>query len=338
MSVDINLTYEEAESLATKVFEANGVAEDIAAAVADALVKADADGQGGHGLSRVPSYVVQLKSGKVDGKGRPTLRRISASSACVDANRGFAYLALELAVRWLCDNAAEQGVSIVAIKRSHHCGVAGHPVEKLARCGLIGLMFANTPKAMAPPGSARALFGTNPIAFACPRPQADPLVIDLSLSVASRGKIKLAAERDESIPADWAVDGSGQATTDPHQALGGRLTPIGGEKGAALALMVEVIAAALTGSNFGYEASSFFDGDGNPPAVGQTLIAIAPERFNPEFPQRVENLFTEITREPGVRLPGVKRFGSRTRAMAEGMRYSRALIDELNQLSRNDSR
>lgn len=102
--------------------------------------------------------------------------------------------------------------------------------------------------------------------------------------------------------------------------------------------MVEVIAAALTGSNFGYEASSFFDGDGNPPAVGQTLIAIAPERFNPEFPQHVENLFTEITREPGARLPGVKRFGSRTRAMAEGMRYRRALIDELNQLSRNDSR
>src|SRR5205814_8784698 len=142
----------------------------------------DADGLKGHGLSRVPTYAAQAKVGKVDGHAVPLVRNPRPGLIAIDAAHGFAYPALDAAIEHLPDVVRGQGIAAAAIKRSHHCGVAGHPVERLAERGFLALMFANTPAAIAPWGGSQAVLGTNPIAFACPLPQRAPIIVDLSLS------------------------------------------------------------------------------------------------------------------------------------------------------------
>ena len=293
---------------------------------------ADADGQSSHGLARIPSYAVQLQSRKVNGSAKPSIRRLDAGSIEVRANGGFAYPAIELAVNSLTESGKEHGITMAAIVGSHHCGVAGHPVEKLARKGYIGLMFANTPKAMAAADGTRAVFGTNPISFACPRSSSDPIVIDLSLSVAARGKIAMAARQGESIPQDWGLDESGKASTDPNEVLKGSLKAIGGAKGAALAMMIEIIAAAFCNSRFGFEASSFYDGQGGPPEVGQLLICLAPNTYNQHFLQRIELLTAEILKDECTRIPGEMRFAQRKKSFENGLEYPQKLIDSIRDL------
>ena len=167
-------------------------------------------------------------------------------------------------------------MAAASIHRSHHCGAAGHPVERLAEAGLVAIMFVNTPSAIAPWGGSKAVFGTNPIAFACPLPGRAPLVIDLSLSKVARGNIMTAKQRGEKIPEGWALDAAGKPTTDPDAALAGTMVPMGDAKGTALALMVELLAAGLTGANFAAEASSYLDDKGPPPGTGQLIVAFDP--------------------------------------------------------------
>ncbi len=250
------------------------------------------------------------------------------------ANDGFAYPAIELAIDSLTDICAVQGVAVAAIVGSHHCGVMGHPVEKLARAGFISIMFANTPKAMAVAGGGRPILGTNPIAFSCPRTDGlDPLIIDTSLSMAARGKIVLAAKRGERVPEDWGVNSRGMPTSDPQEILEGGLNPVGGNKGSALALMVEILAGAFVRSNFGFQASSFFDGDGGPPRVGQLLISLNASEFNENFGECVNLLLREIESEPNARIPGARRLASRISAFRDGLEYSQDLIDSVKRLS-----
>ena len=325
-----NLSLAELQALAEAIFIAHDTSPDNARQVATVLVAAEADGQQGHRASRIPSYAAQAKSGKVDGRATPALSRTGPSALTVDANHGFAYPALNLAFDGLCELAPECGIAAAAVTRSHHAGVAGYQVERLAQRGLIGLFFCNTPQAISPWGGNRGVFGTNPIAFAAPRPNAPPLVIDMSLSKVARGKINVAAQRGEPIPEGWAVDQDGVPTTDPEAAMQGSLLPMGDAKGAQLVLMVEVLAAALTASSFAYEASSFFSADGEPPGVGQFMIAIDPQPYsNGAFADRIEALLATILDQPGTRLPGAQRFSRRDEAEKSGVEIPRALYDTL---------
>jgi len=301
--------------------------------VARALVAAEADGLFGHGLSRLASYCAQAASGKIDGNAVPAARKVADAAVVVDANHGFAYPAIHLAIETLATLAAKTGVAVAAITRSHHCGAAGHHVEDLARQGLIGLMFANTPKAIAPWGGSRGVFGTNPIAFAAPRKQKEPLVIDMSLSRVARGKILIASQQGRPIPEGWALDDQGKSTTNPESALTGTMIPIGGAKGAALALLVEVLAAALTSSNFGYQASSFFSAQGSSPGVGQLLMAVAPNPIsNGQFETRLEELLEEMLSQEGTRLPGGRRLIFREKSYREGIRITEKQYREIMSL------
>jgi (2R)-3-sulfolactate dehydrogenase (NADP+) len=271
-------------------------------------------------LSRLPSYCGQAASGKVDGHAVPQLTAPADAALRVDARHGFAFPALALAIEKLAAVTPKTGTCAAVVTNSHHCGAAGHHVEALARRGLLGLLFANTPKAIAPWGGRSGVFGTNPIAFAAPRSDKDPLVIDLSLSRVARGKIMAAQQRGETIPPGWALDEQGNDTTDPSAALAGTMIPMGGAKGSALVLMVEILAAALTAANFGFEASSFFSADGPPPSVGQLVIALDPTPFSGgTFDSRLETLLAAILNQPGCRLPGDRRLNLRRKAEAEGI-------------------
>jgi (2R)-3-sulfolactate dehydrogenase (NADP+) len=252
----------------------------------------------------------------------------------VDANHGFAFPAISLALSEITKTCKSFGIAAASISRSHHFGQAGRHVERLAEDGLIGLMFGNTPKAIPPWGGTKPLFGTNPIAFASPREAAAPLVIDMSLSKVARGKVMVANQLNEKIPEGWAIDKEGRPTTDAKKALEGAMLPIGDAKGSALALMVEMLAAGLTGSNFGFEASSFLNAEGDSPGVGQLIIAIDPSFFAGEsFGERTETLVGAILEQPSTRLPGDKRIEKRkAREKSQKITISKDLYEKIEVL------
>ncbi|MDC1026523.1 Ldh family oxidoreductase [Candidatus Thioglobus sp.] len=330
----LQINEKEAWDLAFKALTNNQTSDENAKEVSDALINAEFDGQAGHGLSRIPSYVEQVLSGKVAGNVSPSLLSSKGSVIRVDANNGFAFPAISLALSEITKTCKSFGIAAASISRSHHFGQAGRHVERLAEDGLIGLMFGNTPKAIPPWGGSKPLFGTNPIAFASPRETAAPLVIDMSLSKVARGKVMVANQLNEKIPEGWAIDKEGRPTTDAKKALEGAMLPIGDAKGSALALMVEMLAAGLTGSNFGFEASSFLNAEGDSPGVGQLIIAIDPSFFSGEsFAERTETLVGAILEQPGTRLPGDKRIEKRkVREKLQTITISKDLYEKIELL------
>lgn len=322
------LTPEELQELGEHIFEAVGVPHRAAASVTRGLVAAELDGLPSHGFSRIPAYADQVKSGKVKKNAVPRVDMAKPGAILVDADFGFAFPALDEALACAADSARINGISLFAVTRSHHCGALGYHVERMARQNLVALMFSNSPAAMAPWNGNRAIFGTNPIAFACPRPDADPIVVDMSLSKVARGKIMLARQRGERIPAGWAIDRDGSPTTDPDKAMEGSMMPVGDAKGAALALMVEILSAALPGAHFGFQASSMFTAEGPSPGIGQSGIVIDPSAVNAHFPSFVDTLCHAVLSQSGTRLPGQRRFELRARNMA-GVELPDALYEEL---------
>jgi len=328
------LSLAQAEALAIRALSACGASADNAASTARALVAAEADGQAGHGLSRVPSYGAQLKTGKIDGRAIPALNRTRAAAVRIDAKGGLAYPALDMAIAALTPLAREAGVAAAGVFASHHIGQAGRSVERLADEGLVALVVSNTPQAMAFQGGAKPMMGTNPLAFAAPLPGRAPLVIDMALSLVARSKIVAAQKAGQPIPEGWANDAQGHPTTDANAALSGALAPAGGAKGAALALMVEILCGALAGGQYGWEASSFLDDKGPSPSVGQVILALDPMAFaGPDFLPRMGVLAAAMEAEEGVRLPGDRRLANRARAAKEGLTIAPALLSEITALA-----
>ncbi|MEX0384247.1 Ldh family oxidoreductase [Spiribacter pallidus] len=305
---------EHATSLATRALENSGVSPANAKAVTNALIAAEIDGIPSHGLSRVAYYAAQAASGKVDGQAVASLTS-KGSVINVDAGTGFAFAAIQKGLGPLVEQARASGLAALSVGNSHHFGVAGHHVEAIADHGLVGLGFGNSPAAIAPWGGNRPLFGTDPIAFASPRANGPSLVVDLSVSKIARGKIMMAHNRGEAIPDDWALDAEGQPTRDAGEAMKGSLRPIGDAKGSSLALMVELLTAGLSHSAFGYEASSLFSPEGDPPRLGQLFLAIDPAFFGAgsAFVERAEALIGKMGEQQGVRLPGQRRHLCRQR-------------------------
>lgn len=336
MTETVQISLQDAVSLLSQVFERSGASKGVATSVAHALVAAESEGQIGHGFSRVADYAAQLQSGKINPNADMVLTRNAPASLHVLADYGFAYPAIEAALATGLPLAREMGIAVMTIGNSHHCGALAIHVEKIAQAGLIGLMVANTPKAIAPWGAKDPVFGTNPIAFATPVKDAPPLVIDLSLSVVARGKVMAAKKAGKPIPTGWALDAQGQPTTDPEAALEGTMLPIGDAKGTTLALMIEVLASALTGSAFSAEAGSFFHANGPQPNVGQTIIAIDPGSRS-DFGARVKTLLDQIAAMPGARLPGARRRAAIARSESDGLQVPAHLFDQVQRLANPDA-
>ena len=303
--------------------------------VADALVKAEIDGKFGHGVSRVMSYAAQSKIGKVDGNAEPLVSQNKPSVLSVDASNGFAYPAIKMLTDLLPKIAHSQGIAMGGVYRSHHFGVAGHIVEKIADMGMVSLLFGNTPSAIAPWKGNKALFGTNPLAFGAPTENGEHLIIDLAVSKVARGKILKASQENKKIPLGWAVDQYGIDTDDPKDALKGTMLPFGDAKGSALALMIEILAAAITGSNFAYEADSFLDTNGKPPNVGQLLIIIDPKAMGSKkrFFNKIGSMMESILAQEGTRLPGSNRFLLREKAAKKGLNIDQKILGEIEKIT-----
>ena len=300
----------EAQALGEKILMAHNVEQRNASLTIASLLRAEMEGLPSHGFSRIPYYAAQSAAGKVDGHAVPLVERVKPGVVTVDALCGFAFRAFADGLPVAAQAAQESGVALLAVRNSHHAGVLGFPVADLAEQGLVALGFANSPASLAPYGGTKVTFGTNPLAMACPRKNAPPLVIDLSMGLLARGKILQAAKKGELIPEGAAVDAQGNPTRDPAKAFDGALLPFGGPKGYALALIVEIMSAALTGAALAIEASSLFTPDGPAPRLGQSFLVMNPAASaGANFVDRVEQLLAYINDQPGTRLPGDRRIG-----------------------------
>ena len=333
------ISVDELETLMVAALKRSGATSAMARATARALSAAEAEGMASHGASRIPQYCGHLQNGRAKGSAVPEVVRDSKAAALVDAKQGLAFDACALAADEAVKRARQFGVAYVAVTNSNHFGVAAYHLESVAAAGFVGLAFGNSPAAMPAWGGKRALFGTNPIAAVFPRRNDAPLVIDLSLSAAARGKIMVAARDGAPIPEGWAIDKDGNPTTDARAALDGSMLPAGGVKGAMLALVVELLVCSLSGAAYGFESDSFFTQEGRPTRIGHAILAINPGALAGEevFFERVETLVAAMTEDPGVRLPGERRLHNLERAVREGVSIPEDLLQEIRTLAGEDT-
>ncbi|MEP6656378.1 MAG: Ldh family oxidoreductase [Betaproteobacteria bacterium] len=329
------LNLDELADLARRALARAGANPVMAEATARALVAADAQGLASHGVSRVPQYATHLRNGRADGAAVPAIVRSRGGAVLVDAGSGLAFPACALAITEAIARARQHGVAYAAVTNSHHFGVAADHLVPVAAAGMVGVAMGNSPAAMPAAGGTRPLFGTNPIAAIFPQRRGDPIIIDLSLSEVARGKLMVAAREKKTIPLGWALDKAGHPTTDPAAGLEGSMLPMGGNKGAMLALIVELLVTALSGAAFGFEASSFFVDEGNQPRIGQAFLVIDPDALGGQqtYLSRVETLVATMREEPGVRLPGSRRQAFALQATVDGVELPAALVAELKRLA-----
>jgi len=307
-----SLTLDEIHALAHDAMTANGCDDANAAALADIVMRAERDGSHSHGLFRIPGYVKALRSGKVDGKARPTVTRTTPAVIRCEGHGCFAPMAQAAALPVLAEAAAEVGVAALSLTGIHHFAALVPETEFMADRGLVGIACTAYMPMVAPAGSSEKLFGTNPISFAWPRPGKDPVCYDMATAAMAMGDIQIAARDGRQVPPGTGLDADGNATTDPAKIAAGVVLPFGGYKGSAIALMVELLAAGLTGERFSYEARENDNGDGGPPRGGEMVIALSPELIaGPGWPEHVEAFMDRLTSLKGVRIPGARRHRNR---------------------------
>jgi (2R)-3-sulfolactate dehydrogenase (NADP+) len=283
----------------------------------------------------VPFFCCWLRTGRAAAAPRPALVTEKAAVCLIDNADGLPYESCALAIEEVILRARRYGIGFAGIRNSAHVGVLGIHLLKVAAAGLVGVAFTNSPAAIPAWGGKRALFGTDPVAFAFPRKDADPIVVDLALTTVVRGKIMVAMQKGERIPEGWALDRDGKPTTDPKEAIErGSLFPIGGAKGAMLALAFELVCAALTGAAIGPEADSFFAEQGNKPRIGQAFLAIDPSALagTDKYLERVEAVVRAMLADEGVRLPGARRFAAQRKLRADGIAIADDLLTRIEKL------
>ena len=329
----ISLSLDEIFELAKKTLLANGCDEENASILSETIMKAERDGSLSHGLFRLPAYVTGLKSGKIDGKARPEIKKISSSVIKVFGNNCLAPMVLSKSIPELVKAAKENGIAVLAINNSHHMAAMWPETEAIAEQGLVAFACTSYKPAVAPAGAIKPLFGTNPISFAWPRKGKTPVVYDMATASMAMGEVQVAKREGHKVPLGTGLTKDGKETTDPAQiADGGVLLPFGGYKGSTIAMMVELLAGALVGDNFSYETAAKDNNDGGPPSGGEFILAISPDKLSGnDWNKHSEEFFDKMKSMKGVRLPGERRHINR---LDEGPRnINEELVNKIKSLS-----
>lgn len=325
----------EIETLAHRALEKAGATPQAAASLARALAEAEREGLSSHGLAYLGLYCDHLQCGKVIGSAVPQLERPAPGLVTVDAGAGFAHPAIDLGFEALVPLARSQGIAALSVYNSYNCGVLGYHTRRLAIQGLVGLGFTNAPASIAPSGGRKPVFGTNPWSVAAPgADRAAPIVVDQSASVVAKSEVMKKARLNEAMPLGWALTPDGEPTTDPHLGLKGTMVPAGGYKGVGSALLVELMAACLTGASLGVEASPFGNNLGGPPRTGQFFIAIAPAATSHgAFTAKLAALNTALAADPAVHVPGAGRQRASARSDEEGIAVDPVILERARALA-----
>ena len=329
----LSLTLVKIFELAKKTLLANGCDEETATILAELIMKAERDGSLSHGLFRLPAYVSGLKSGKINGKARPEVKKISPSVIKVLGNNCLAPMVLNKGLPELIKTAKENGVAVLAINNSHHMAAMWPETEAVAEEGLVAFACTSYKPAVAPAGATKSLFGTNPISFAWPRPGKTPVVFDMATASMAMGEVQVAKREGHKVPLGTGLTKEGKETTDPGEiADGGVLLPFGGYKGSGIAMMVELLAGALVGDNFSFETAAKDNNDGGPPSGGEFILAISPEKISGSgWDKHADEFFGKMKSMEGVRLPGERRHKNR---LDKGPRnINEELVNKIKSLS-----
>jgi len=320
--------------LVSAALAANGMSEANARSVAKVIVAAERDASFSHGLFRVAGYIATLRSGHMDGRAVPLVEDAAPSIVKVDACNGFAQPAIDAGRPLAMEKARRTGLAALAIRNSHHFAALWPDVESFAEEGFVALAFVNSRMRIAPWDARRRLLGTNPMAFACPRRGGPPLVWDQASAITAQGQVLMAAGEGRRMPDGWLLDADGNETTDPNALqAGGALRSFGGHKGSGIALMVELLAAALTGGNFGFED---LEGELRGSATqnaGELILIIDPRGFGASgFVERVERLLDHLQQGGVSRFPSEARHKARA-ANAAGVPVPNAVYRQLLDLA-----
>ena len=290
--------------LIKKIFIKNKLSKSHAAICAEALVNAELVGAPSHGLSRLKMYCDRINKKVINPKPKIKIKKISNSVSLVDANNSIGFVAADIGIKTAIKNAKKTGIGLVAVKNSGHYGLSGYYAEQAVKKNLITLVFTNAPPAIAPHGALKSLFGTNPICFGTPTASKVPFILDTSVSMINRGKIRVAAKTHNKIPEGVALDKFGNPTTDAKKALEGVQLPIAGFRGSGLAWMVDILSGVFTGGNHGGKVKDPFDDFSGPQNIGHLFIVMKSNIFVNNFNKRIKENIKRIKRLPKIK--GVK--------------------------------
>lgn len=325
-----------------RIFGAVGYSEDAARTVAQSLVDADLRGVPSHGALLVPMYVERIRRGSVSGAEQAEVVNDAGAVATLDAHHGLGQLSGDQAIQLAIQKARAFGIGAVTVRHAFHFGAAFRYALAAAEAGYLGVAAANTRPLMPAPGGAQPVVGNNPLAVAVPVPDRPPVVLDMALSEAALGKVRLAATEGRTIPATWATDPLGEPTTDPAAALGGMLLPTGGPKGYGLALILDVLTGVLSGGAFGSGVRGLYSDTSVPNDCAHFFLALDPGAFGAgaEFAANMRRLTEQIEASPTrpgtdrVYLPGQLEHERAAAAIRLGVRVNGEVLAALHQTAR----
>ena len=306
---------------------------------ADAIINAELVGAHSHGLSRLKMYCDRIEKKIINTKPKIKIKKISQSISYVDANNSIGFVAADIGIKQAIKNAKKTGIGLVGIKNSGHYGLSGYYAEQAVKKNLIVFCFTNAPPAIAPHGAKKKLFGTNPICFGTPTSSKIPFILDTSVSMINRGKIRVAARTGKKIPIGVALDKFGKPTTDAKKALAGVQLPIGEFRGSGLAWMVDILSGVFTGGNHGGKVKDPFDDFSGPQNIGHLFIVLKPNIFVGNFNQRIKENIKRIKKLPKVKgvkeilYPGQSKFNRYKKNVNKKIKISSNVARDLKFLS-----
>jgi delta1-piperideine-2-carboxylate reductase len=333
--VSVRIPVEELEALLRAIFLRHGCSEHVAGLLAANMAGAERDGAHSHGVFRIKGNIGSLDSGWLDGKAVPVLEDVAPGMLRADGRNGFSLPVLEMARAPLIEKVRRNGIAVLSVRKAHHFSAVWPDIEPFAREGFLALATINSMASVVPHGGHKRLYGTNPMGFAVPRRGTDPLVFDQASSAMANGDVQIARREGRQLPPGTGIDRDGQPTTDPDAVLeGGALLPFGGHKGSSIAMMMEIMGAALAGSDYSFEIDWSRHPGAATPHGGQTYILIDPNRgaVN-DFADRIEVLIEAIHDAGQARLPADRRYAHRRDALAHGVPLDEAVLDEIRRLA-----
>ena len=321
------------------IFLKHNLSKDHANISAEALINAELVGAYGHGLSRLKMYCDRISKKVINPKPEIKIKKISQSISHIDANNSIGFVAADIAIKTAIKNAKKTGIGLVAVKNSGHYGLSGYYAEQAVRKNLISMIYTNAPPAIAPFGAIKALFGTNPICFGAPTNSKVPFILDASVSIINRGKIRVASRDGKNIPKGVALDKFGEPTINAKKALAGVQLPIAGFKGSGLAWMVDVLSGVFTGGNHGGKVKDPFDDFTGPQNVGHLFIVMKSNLFVKNFKKRFQENIKRIKKLPkfkgikNIMYPGENKFARYTKNLNREINLNKNILKDLKFLN-----
>lgn len=301
MSNNILVNADVLHRFVVQVFVAEGLPQDDATIVADNLTLANLRGVDTHGVFRVTNYASRIREGLINPRPQIRIEQTAMAAASVDGDNGMGCVVSTAAIQKAIEMASHTGIAMVSARHSNHFGMAAHYVLQAVEKGMVAMVMTNASPAFAPWGGCKALFGTSPLAIGVPAGQHFPFVLDMAMSVMARGNVLVAAQAGKQIPPGIGVDRNGQPTTDPNKVLdGGNMLPFGGVKGAALAMLMDILAGVFTGAEFAGRVGNLNQPDGRKQDTGHLFICWRPDLFMPlaQFNARMDELIKTIKSIP----------------------------------------